>query len=173
MVARKRCRKKGQSLLEFALLMPIIVMMIQVLIQVESAISTGIVNQKYARSTLHYLMFNHRNYMEYKRFLPMDDGAYMRRYWVGVDDKTNYGSGNASAIRPEAPVRKIGRQKPSEDDTAQAEYPDVQNRQNVRVRVTTFTCIPPLGAKDAGLFTEGYMREDTFSGSYKYCSSTY
>ncbi len=164
----RRKRRSGQSMLEFAVLLPIFVLLLQVLVQVEMAISTAIVNQKYARGTLHFLMFNHRNYMEMK-FLTKNDGTLMRRFWVGVDDKINYGA--ATTVKPEAPTRFIGqpRQKLPEDGLAQVEYDEINRRQKVRIRVTAFTCIPPLAANGQNLLTEDNMREDTFSGNYRYC----
>ncbi len=155
-------------MLEFAILLPIVVLLLQVLVQVEMAISTAIVNQKYARGTMHYLMFNHRNYMELK-FLAKGDGTYMRRFWIGVDDKINYGA--STTVKPAAPTRFIGKrgQKLPEDDLAQTEYDEISRRQKVRIRVTAFTCIPPLAANDQKLLAEDNMREDRFAGKYPYC----
>lgn len=92
MAARSKIqsRRKGQSMLEFAILLPILVLLFQILIETESAVSSAIVNQKYARSTLNYLMFNHRQYMEFKFSRNRENGNYHRRYWVGVDDKINF-----------------------------------------------------------------------------------
>lgn len=170
MVARRLLGKKrrGQSMLEFALLLPVIVLMLQILMEAESAISTAIVNQKYARSTMHWLFFNHRNYMELSRF-HLDAGILKRRFWVGVDDKVSYGQPDAD-IKPVAPIRKIGRLKSSQDETAGAEFEEITERKDVRVRSTTFTCLPPTAVKGIQLLTEKGMEEDTFSGNYHYCS---
>ncbi len=171
MVVRRALRKKqaiGQSMVEFALLVPVLILFFQILIQAENAISTAIVNQRYAKATLHFLAFNHRNYMELK-YVRSDEGKFMGRYWVGVDDKVNFEE--PQNIQPSAPIRTIGRQPGSDDGASQAEYPEVQSRQKVRVRVTAFSCLPPHSIKPGFLLSEGNMEEDTFlAGRYPYCS---
>ncbi len=165
---KKQHSKKGQSLLEFALLMPVLIMMLQIVIEVEGAISTSIVNQKYTRSSMHWFMFNHRNYMQLS-WLKLEKGGLMRRFWIGVDDKINFGSDNP-VIKPVAPIRKIGTAKATSDDTGQSEYPEVTERQNVRVRSVAFTCLPPASVNGIRLLAEQGMEETTFQSKYPYCS---
>ena len=170
-ILKKHKKNNGQSLLEFAILLPIIVLMIQILIETESAISTAIVNQKFARGTLHFLMFNHRNYPEFQFAKKNDDGNFKRRYWVGVDDHVAP-PGQNGTVKPYAPVRPIGLVKrlPSdaENEPPQSEYPDIQERKYLRIRPLTYTCLPPLAVNQNGLLAEGNMREDTFlqGGAY-------
>lgn len=176
----KKNKKKGQSLLEFALLLPIIVLMIHILVQTEAAISTAIVNQKYTRNTLQYLMFNHRNFMEWGNFLNLSRGGYMRRFWVAVDNKTRFGQENADNVQPEAPTRAIGIN--SREYSAQAsDDPGVEfgqglsARYKVRIRATSFTCVPPVAVKNTDLLTEKAMDENTFmnGGTYEFCSTDF
>lgn len=173
--SRKSKGEKGQSLLEFALMLPMLIMMFHLLLDVEKVISTSIVNQKYARGTLNFLMFNHRYYIEWKNFLKRDDGTIMRRYWTTVDDNVNYG--RPDLPKPVAPIRRVGpaNQANSASDEAQTEYPDIDKRHKVRVRVTAFSCIPPLALDKTQLLAEGSMREGTFvgGGPYKFCDSNF
>jgi len=166
--AVSRRKQRGQSLVEFAFLVPIIIGMLQILVQVENAISTAIVNEKYSRGTLHFLAFNHRYYPE-KKFLKLNDGGFMGRWWVGVDDNVNLESG--SDIVPHAPERKIGLIPGANDGETGAEFEDVTSRQKIRIRVTSFICIPPLGTKDGGFLTEGLIGDQTFAGNYRYCAN--
>lgn len=163
--AYRRRRTGGQSIVEFALLVPLIVGMLQLLIQVQNAISTAIVNQKYARSTLHFLAFNHRYYPERRFSKNGGEGGYFGGWWVGVDDNMGTGRGD---IVPHAPERKIGL-RPG-DDEGQAEFPTVAARQKVRIRITSFICVPPMGPKDGGFFTEGSIGDQTFAGGFRYCA---
>ncbi|MEW6058285.1 MAG: TadE family protein [Bdellovibrionota bacterium] len=159
-------KSSGQSLVEFAFLLPLVLSLFYILIQVEMAISTAIVNQKYARQHLHFLTFNHRYYIQHLRFLGLSAGnAYMQRYWIGVDNNVTHDV--EGDIRPVAPTRKIGREKPPQDDIAGS---DVTARQNVRVRITAFTCLPPIGINFREPFTEDHLGEETFAGGrYRYC----
>jgi hypothetical protein len=179
MVAKFK-KKKGQSLLEFALMVPAIVLMLHILLQTENAISTAIVNLRYARAQLHYLMFNHNTYLEPDSFHKLNNGAFMRRFWVMVDNKTRFGTENADSIQPEAPIRAIGINERDfislASDEAQQEYPEIQYRYKVRIRSVAFTCLPPLGFDSAFRFTERGLGEYTFKvgqGSFKACTPEY
>src|SRR4051794_28182392 len=103
-----RRRVRGQSMVEFAFLVPIIVGMLFVLIQVETAISGAIVSQKYARQHLHFLFFSNRYYPE--RFLVTLDrtGDWAGKFWVGVDDNIDF---NVAEPVPKAPRVGVGREK--------------------------------------------------------------
>jgi hypothetical protein len=92
-----------------------------------------------------------------------------------VDNKTRYGTENAEAIQPEAPIRPIGINERDfisfASDEAQQEYPEIQARYKVRIRSIAFTCLPPLGFKVR--FTEKGLEEYTFKvrkDSYKACT---
>lgn len=149
-------------MVEFAFLMPILVGMLLLLIQVEIAISTAIVNQKYARQHLHFLLFNNRFYPE-PAFLALNSGRFMQRWWVGVDDNINF---NRPEPVPHAPTRKIGRGKLPEDDNQD----NPSRRQNVRVRESAFICTAPFGVNISQPFSEGNLGEETFAaGNFHYC----
>lgn len=164
-VAKRRVQR-GQSMIEFAFLVPIIVGMLVVLVQVEMAISSAIVNNKYARQSLHFFFWNHRYYPEHAWLSLTDTGGLMKRYWLGVSNDPTLG-GRGGETTPVAPTRRIGSQKSPEDDV---QGPEVQTRQNVRIRIISVTCVPPVGEKMGQLFSENGLSEQTFSaGGYRYC----
>ncbi len=180
MVAKKLHRKKesGQSMLEFALLLPILTGLFVLLIRVEMAISTAIVNQKYARNHMHFLSFNHRYYPE-KKFLKKSDNSLMNIFWIGVSDKVHY---NEEVPKPAAPTVDItlagNRSKFSEDDQDKVEYAEdgtgITRRQKIRIRILSYMCTPPMGFQVDQYFTNtpGALAEDTFSnGRYQYCNN--
>lgn len=159
---KKKKSNSGQSILEFAFLIPIFATILFLIIEVETAISMSIVNQKYSRNHMHFLFFNHRQYPQHD-FVQKQKGDSMRRWWIGVDDNSTYNKLNN--IVPKAPTQKIGKIKPSQDEQAG----DVDERQNVRIRTMVFTCVPPYGDK-LGFFSEQNLSETTFSaGGYRFC----
>lgn len=157
-------------MVEFAFMVPILIGMIVLLREIEIAINTGIVQQKYARATMHFLMFNHAHYPEVRfKSLP-NNPNYIRRWWIGVDENSNFREGGETGedVLPVAPKRKIGRVKPPDDDTAGVE---VSSRQNVRVRTTSFICVPPFGNTSGQAFSENHLSSQQFSGgNYDYCN---
>lgn len=164
----RRKRSSGQSVIEFALLLPMLVAFFYVMIQAESAITTSIVNQKYARMRVHFMAFNHRYYPQI-RFTSKTDGSKLyQRWWIGVDDNVDFALAEPN---PAAPEVTIGRVPVPEDQSTHEEYPSISRRQKVRIRVASFTCLPPLSAKPNQFYSEGFLGEDTFSGgNYHYCS---
>jgi hypothetical protein len=150
-------------MIEFAFLMPILMAMLVLLVEAESAISTAIVNLRYSRQHLHFLTFNHRHYMEHGFMTLKSTGQFMQREWAGISDRSTFSDENPI---PRAPQRKIGSVKPAEDNQAG----DVSQRQNVRIRSIAFMCIPPIGPARGVFFSEGGLREDTFlGGRYFFC----
>jgi hypothetical protein len=166
-----RNRRSGQSLLEFAFLVPVFVGLIQILIQVEIALSMSIVNQKHTRGALQHLLFNHRSYMELRYAYRESTGQYKRRFYVMMDNRPSGGSAASSDLTPEAPVVSIGNYTGANND-ANTEFGDgvVVTRQKVRIRSTASICLPPIGVNGEALLAENNLGEDTFSaGNYAYC----
>lgn len=168
---KKHSKKRGQSMLEFALLLPLIILIFKIMIETQTAISTAIVNQKYARGSMHYLFFNHRTP---ELFFAMGQDKVLRRYWVGISDNIIFGQQeNIRPIAPERPIGGLGK-GPIIEEPAQTEYEDITERQRVRVRVTSFTCFPPIAVNGTQLLSESNIVEDTFIGSsYQYCSTSF
>lgn len=161
---RTASSQDGQSLVEFAFLVPIVVMMIMILINIEIVLSMAGVSQKYARAQLQYLLFNHRQYFE-NRFLQLGViDKYMKRFWIGVDREEDF---SKASPEPYAPTWGVGPgPKPKDDDVSRGG----SARQNVRVRILSFICIPPIGGQFGSRYSEDTLREDTFGTAYKYCN---
>ena len=150
-------RQRGQSLLEFALLLPIMGGMVLLLVQINMAINVSIVSQKYTRNHLYHLFFNHRYYPELNQAKSIN-GGIAGRFWIGMDDRVEPDGGKE--VNPHPIKVKIGTRKAGKDDD-----PEAKIRQNVRIRVTSFTCTAPFGFKFDSPFTEGNLEEDSFSNS--------
>lgn len=161
-------RSRGQSMLEFALLTTVLMSTFTFVLQVNSAISMAIVGRKYSRAQLHFLMFNHRYYLE-RKFSKKEDSSIRGWYFVGVSKDPHF---DALKPRATAPTQKVGRNKiKSEDEPAQVEFEEgITTRHNVRIRPLTFTCLPPLGGNANQYFTDGSLGESTFAGGYSYCN---
>jgi hypothetical protein len=162
-------REKGQSIIEFALLLPLMVAMLMLLIQTEMAINVAIVGQKYTRSHLYHLFFNHPYYLELG-FLKSKNGEIYGRMWTGMDSKVS----PDQTVYPIPPQVKIGTVKIKNDDSVDnvEDSPEVKARQIVRIKMTSFTCSAPFGFKINFPFTEGNLEEDSFSSGgnrYRYC----
>lgn len=167
---KRRRRQLGQSLIEFAMLVPIIIGMLTLLRQIDMAINAAIVNERYARSTMHYLFFNNRWYPA-MGFIPHpSNGGYMSRWWVGVDDKPNY-KVEGGDVTPRAPVITIGRGNDGgEDAKTGQDLASVRKRKNVRIRSMAFTCLPFFGYKAGQPFSQGHMPEDAYHvGKARFC----
>lgn len=147
--------------------MPLVIGMLMFLREVNMAINSAIVYNKYAKSTAHFLFFNHRWYPE-RHFLARKNNQYMRRWWVGVDQNSNFSSTDEEETSPVAPTMRVGTQKTSDDGTPGI---DVKNRQHVRIRIQSFVCLPPFGDQYTATYSEGVMQDNTFyTGQYAYCT---
>lgn len=166
-----RRRQAGQSLVEFAFMVPVVLSLLIIMREVNMVINAAIVNQRYTRSTMYFLFFNHRWYPEAK-FTTGEDGNFMHRFWVGVDQEKQTGVTKKS---PKAPVISVGR-LPGSDESG-GSLDTIEKRQKVRVRVTTFMCLPPFGNKVGASFSEGFsngqggLQQTTFLApiQYRYC----
>ncbi len=97
--ADRRQKERGQALIEFILLLPIVLMFVWYLVHVSLAINKSIVGQKHTRSQLFLKLFNHRSGPIYSEF------AQTRRshFYIGVSDEVVQGEG-----RPPAPTEMLG-----------------------------------------------------------------
>ncbi|MBI3543151.1 MAG: hypothetical protein HY075_07750 [Deltaproteobacteria bacterium] len=169
MDAEKRRRKKqlGQSMIEFAFMLPIILTMLTFMREVNMAINMAIVNQKYSRATLYFLLFNHRWYPEQQFIHRPSRNDYMKRWWVGVEDQKGDPDSDEDSKPPKAPVIAVGRAK-GDDDTPGSE--GIERRQKVRIRATSFICVPPVGGKNLPFSQANLDETRFFTGNYPYCS---
>ncbi len=157
-------KQRGQSMVEFAFLVPILVGMIYFLVQSNIVVNSGIVNLKYTRNRMFYLFFNNRYYPR-SGFLNRADGSFMTRFWIGMDERPGEDRGNES---PRALTIKIGHGRPPPED----ETPGlVSRRQNVRIRITSFVCTPPLGTTGSRYLSENNMPDNFYGmGQPRFCA---
>lgn len=127
--------ERGQALIEFILLIPIVLLFVWYLVHVNVAINKSIVGQKHARSQLFLKMFNHRSGPMFAEF------SQTRRshFYIGVSDKVVIGQS-----RPEAPTEMLGvgpspkLQKDMNDEPGEPAANSL--RQRVRVRTVFGIC---------------------------------
>ena len=167
--AAKR-RQLGQSMIEFAFMVPLIVSLLMFMREANMAINASIVNQKYARSTLHFLLFNHRWYPEQKFVKLTGHGTFMHRWWVGVEQDRALGDDDGTEGKPPVASTILIGHTPGQDDKEHG-LP-VAGRQNVRIRTMSFICLPPFGNKLGYPYSQGAMPNSAFldGQGFQYCA---
>jgi hypothetical protein len=132
--------ERGQSIIEFLVMLPLMVGLVVLLIRVNSAIQVSIVNQQYVRSQLLFLSYNSAFYPRLDhRVNSMANHGYNQMV-LGMSEKALSGGDDftESNDQPDAPVTKIRRGRDGNDDS-QAE-PDSRSR--VRIRTSATLCGP-------------------------------
>lgn len=132
--------ERGQSVLEFLLVLPLLFGITSLLVRVNTVIQMSIVDQKYARQQLLFVSGNGADYP--RRAGMVNDMMYAypgNVLTVGVSE--NYTPENDPAHRTLASTYSISRKSdpPGADNSDQME---VQKRSNIRVRNTVSICIP-------------------------------
>jgi hypothetical protein len=128
--------EQGQSVIEFALLLPLLVAMGMIMIRVNVAMQVSIVNQQYARAQVLFLAFNSPYYPE----LGFQQSLLERKanqVVVGVSD-TVYAADQGPETPPEATVIRVTRSKKVVGSNASKETP--ASRSMVRIRTTVTLC---------------------------------
>lgn len=142
--------ERGQSLLEFLILLPIFIGIFVLMLKVNAATQISIVNQKYTRSTLLFMTFNHPWLV--KRSIPVVGGGTSfgtenavsaqgyNRLTMGLSEEVNTGgnyvpSATTLLIARNDKVIK-GKTKDSDEKT------EPTDRAYVRIRNTTTICLP-------------------------------
>ena len=129
---------KGQSLLEFLLLLPVLLVITSLLVKVNTTIQMGIVNQQYSRSQTLWLAFNSPNYPALRFREDPGSGLTATRVnqmILGVSDNLASGGG----YLPEAMAQTIVRPgAPSIGNNDNHEEP--RERGKVRIRNTVSLC---------------------------------
>ncbi len=139
MAARKQKKnmdnERGQALLEFILMIPIVLMFVWYLVHVNLAINKSIVAQKHARSQLFLKLFNHRSGPMLSEFIQ----TKRSHFYVGVSSKVMQSDG-----RPEAPTEMLGvgpNPKLLPDVNDEPGEPSANSpRQRIRVRTVFGIC---------------------------------
>lgn len=144
----KKIRHKnqsGQSILEFAFILPVFLLLLIYMLQASMAINMGIGNQKWARLRLYELLYHDAYYF---RTGTMTGGAGnqvkpWRRMWIGVDHLSWQNDEIDERTSPKylAPYVLIGVPGNPRPDDEPVEFP-ANTRMNVRIRVRSFMCIP-------------------------------
>jgi hypothetical protein len=141
--------ERGQALVEFIILMPIVLLFLWYLIHINLAINKSIVGQTAARSQLFLKLFNHRSGPMAGEFIQTKRSAF----YIGVSGTVM--SGNP---RPEAPTEVLGvgsnpqmlQNIPVNDSPGEAQANAL--RQRVRVRTVFGICThrkkTPTGPSD-------------------------
>lgn len=132
---RRRKSERGQSLVEFLMLMPIILTFLWYLVHVSLAINKSIVGQKHTRSQLFLKMWNHRSGPVLKDY----DTSDRSHFFVGVSDEVT-----VQNTKAKAPVETLGigakpKKMPEANDEAGEPAPN-SLRQNIRVRTVFGIC---------------------------------
>ena len=184
----RRKRQNGQSIMEFALLIPLYLGLMIYLIQATIAVNGGIAYQKYAREKLFELLWNHRDYPKLLTTTKTNENNVQKgwqRTWVGVDDKTwrSDEQGERDTLTEVAPKVIAGYSEAvANQDTSNEGFP-ATTRKSIRIRVKVFICLGPKffprGRNDRGgsqdppyLSDIGSMNDSTFrdGGTFRLCS---
>lgn len=129
--------ERGQSIVEFALSLPLLLGLILVLIKINTAIQMSIVNQQHARAQALVLTYNSPVYPElkrrYARFQNLDKDLTTNHMVVGVSDNVS----TSGDYAPRASVQVISRQPRPDEGPIQSEPSD---RKRVRIRSSVTIC---------------------------------
>ncbi len=128
------CRK-GQSILEFLLLVPVMLGLTLLMFKVSTAIQMSIVNQKYSRAQIFQLAGNSPIYPDTKKRNQNFNPFGSSRMVIGVSEEAIEGDGG----QPEASTQVITRSRsaPLGEDDPQSEP---KQRGKVRIRNTVEIC---------------------------------
>ncbi|MEN9723797.1 MAG: hypothetical protein RJB38_1783 [Pseudomonadota bacterium] len=154
---------RGQSLIEFIFLLPLMVGMVFLLLRVNSAIQVSIVNQKYSRQRLLELVANSPQYPAViggpaSRLI----SSGTNRLVVGVSEESTASGGE---LEVSAPVQTITRTRQAALGASDDPKEEPQKRAKVRIRNTVELCTPTLSVSVAGgkvVPIEEAMGERTF-----------
>ena len=149
----KQCQK-GQSVLEFLMLLPFIIGLVMVLIRINAAIQISIVNQQYSRAAVLQVVENNAFYPDLEKQEAAILGKRMNQMVVGVSENQPEASGDYS---PEAVKQLISRSKKIKGGSeAPGEEPD--KRSNVRVRNSVTLCTPTYYLTAEGTAFRGIVK---------------
>jgi hypothetical protein len=133
--------RRGQSLIEFVLILPALVGMFFLLLRVDQAIQVSIVNQKYSRQRLFELIGNSPQYPDLSR-VPALVQKSDNRLVIGVSEETTLGIG--TDFQPSAPTMRITRTKKAAEGGSNEAGKEPNRRADVRIRNTVEICTPIL-----------------------------
>ena len=149
--------ERGQSLIEFIMLIPIVLAFVWYLVHVSIAINKSIVGQKHARSQLFHKMWNHRSGPVNRDF----DSSPRSHFYIGVSGELAAGAN----VRAVAPFEMLGLgpnpKKMADANDEPGEPPPNVYRQKVRVRSAFGICTHRKPNKDGDGTLTDFCGEET------------
>ncbi|OFZ19708.1 MAG: hypothetical protein A2X94_16775 [Bdellovibrionales bacterium GWB1_55_8] len=129
---QEQAGEKGQSLLEFLLLLPVLLGLVSMMVKANTAIQVSIVNQQYARAQALFLTYNSPVFPQNRLRQESLTGRGYNQMVIGVSaDKVE------DASTPVATVQQVAR-KGVQGNENSAEEPEL--RAAVRVRTNVVLC---------------------------------
>ncbi len=132
-------KQGGQSVVEFLLLLPMLLAIPFLLIKVNSAVQTSIVNQQYSRSQTLFLAYNSPIYPELRFRVGSGklESSGMSQITLGVSDNLATGQDDYT---PRATEQNVQRTKSEDVGNNDNRFEGARLRGNVRVRGTVSLC---------------------------------
>jgi hypothetical protein len=128
--------EKGQSLLEFLLMLPMMIGLIVIMSRVNTAIQASIVDQQYARMQTLWLTFNSPVYPKLGLQNSELNGKNYNQMMIGVSDNEITSDSN----QPKASTTMITRTPALAAAASNEPQQEPQSRANVRIRNTVSLC---------------------------------
>lgn len=166
--------ESGQSIIEFLLLLPVMVGLTVVLLRINMAIQTSIVNQQYARAQALFLTQNSSVYPRLEQRLQHFAGDQLKtnRMVIGVSENA-FPNGGATKP-PEPPIQLIARSKQKAGSKGSGEA-NPRQRLYVRVHTTVELCtqsnVAQLGNGMSSVIGAMLPERGFSPTSFKYCWS--
>src|SRR5262249_40646084 len=136
MAANKRHPERGQSILEFLLMLPLMVGLVVIMVRVNTAIQMSIVNQQYARAQALFLAINSPIYPSLGLQQSQLAGKGYNQMVIGVSENS-YPLDRDANVPPKASTLNVTRDPRALDGRPQEEPPE---RAWVRIRDTVTLC---------------------------------
>ena len=130
--------QRGQSVLEFLLMLPMMIGLVVILVKVNTVIQISIVDQQYARAQTLWLAFNSSVYPTLRIREPNLTGKNYNQMVLGVSE--NVAPRDGSPYNPKAATHYVARKRGQPEGEARKEPKD---RALVRVRNTVTLCTQP------------------------------
>jgi hypothetical protein len=178
---KSREGERGQSLLEFLMMIPMMFGITVLLVRVNSAIQVSIVDQQYARAQATWVAFNSPNFPRMSlRVRELDQKGYSQMT-IGISDNqapTSDSSGGPTYV-PKATVVNVARKKNGGGSNADQEEPSARTQVRVRNTVTICTQVtnnvgnsgtkPTLPLPQADPFTPTGPWNLPSNGQFQFC----
>ncbi len=144
MASSTTAAERGQSLLEFVLLLPVMVGMLILMVRISSSVQVSIVNQKYSRLRIFEFTDNAPYYPKidfFRRFF-LEQNA--NRMVIGVSDQPVSGE----SVEPDASTVKINSSRQVVGSNEARAEPDLRSEVRVRNTVEICTSLRVSGGKE-------------------------